>query len=175
MGSESHGGETGDKQFEFFRDPPVLRVSGCVHENSGLEAFGRQIAPQLQGLPELNVDLVGLINMNSVGVRSWLLFLEDVQRRVGRIAFHNVSETFVDLCNVIPDILGNARSSRIESFCVPFFCGACSERFTIPLALRDAAIRDGAFDPPKSVRPLCSKPAEFDGLPSDFSGFLKRR
>lgn len=148
---------------------PVFVFKGHLIESSDF----RVVLTALQSQPkQLCLDLGGITRTNSVGVREWLLFLEQVPQTCTLI-FRNVSRGIIEQANIVPNMLGRS-SSQVQSFHVPYVCPQCG-------ANKDAVIKSdqvkrvGAkFIAPSFDCAKCQKEMELDWLEDQYFQFLKR-
>lgn len=86
------------------------------------ENFRQLDIPRIQK-PEIILELEGVENFNSCGIREWIFFIRDLSE-MGPIVFRNCSVAVVDQINLVPDSIGNG---HIESIFAPYYCESHGE------------------------------------------------
>lgn len=123
----------------------LVTVAGVVSEGSRFEL------PDPRGRRVI-IDARGVERMNSLGVRNWIDFIEQLQTRSPDIVIRRLPPVMVWQASMITTFVGR---SRIESFLSPWYCAHC-----------DTNIEQlhGYFDEvPHSIAcPTCRSPMELD-------------
>jgi len=98
----------------------VWYIKGVIDEYADLEKqLGSATAP-------LRLNLAGVTRMNSVGIRSFLLFLSSWGQKP--IIYEACPVEFIDQLMLIPALLGIPKPIAIvDSLYVPYFCNSCGE------------------------------------------------
>ena len=81
------------------------------------------IMPRLDGL-EVNIDLYGIRRINSVGVKKWMIFFEDLQAKKIKAQFHRVSPAIVEQLNLVSNF---HCGGTVVTAVLPFICKSCGE------------------------------------------------
>ncbi len=91
-------------------------VSGTINEET--------VFPNLEKykVKTINLDLKTLENINSLGIRDWVNWLEPLSLKF-EINILNCSKRLIHQFNVVTGFLPT--NARITSFYVPFFCEKC--------------------------------------------------
>lgn len=153
-------------------DQMTLALTGNLNENAEF--------PQLDvnGVREVVLDLSGIKMLNSVGLRSWLLWIKTFAQKTG-LVFVNCPRHVVDQMNILDGFLPT--HARVDSFFVPYFCESCDATESI-LARRGQDFMEGTADTREGVTlpderpcPHCQKPMEMDVLRDRYFSFLKYR
>ncbi len=139
----------------------VYYFSGDVNEN-----FNQADVP-LISRNRIVLDLKGVENFNSCGIREWIYFIRSLTGK-GSIYFRNCSIATVDQINMIPDSLGGA---SIESFYAPYFCQEHGESIQL------IEVEKNRDDLMHLVAPTfkcseCGKDLEFDALEESYFMFI---
>lgn len=142
-----------------------LHMSGPLSDESDL----KQIS--LANCAEINIDLLGLGNISSKGVRAWMLWIQSIDTSK-KVTLKNCPKVFINMVNLVFDMV----PSRvvIESIGVPYFCTECGNAFSDMMKL-------GATKPDLSKiaenKPCtkCGATAELDTLPEKYFRFLEER
>jgi anti-anti-sigma regulatory factor len=123
----------------------LITVAGVVSEDSRFEipdARGRRIV----------IDPRGVERMNSMGVRNWIHFIEQLQAHSPDIVIRHLPPVMVSQASMITTFVGR---SRIESFLSPWFCPSCENTLEQLHSFHD--------DLPRAIAcPRCRSPMELD-------------
>lgn len=149
-----------------------LLISGDVNEGldfqkvqTNLESLGRT----LQGL-DFNVR--GVEQINSIGVRAWLLFIESSQKKYP-CTFVEVGESFIEQASIVPTLLG-AQGTPVLAFEAPYFCPACKLRQLKLLQASEVRVDKDEFHYPDHRCEKCNGSTDFDALEDEYFNFLRR-
>lgn len=146
---------------EFHRDPNKVRASfkGIINEASTLPTSHKDL-----GFP-LEIDLGGISLINSLGLRQWMRFIQDVSAR-GEVRLVRAPETMVrQFCLVV----GSLGSASVRSVLAPYRCDACGSTATHELAIGvDVDPKCYWNEPPTRSCPLCRAESLFDDVPAAF-------
>jgi hypothetical protein len=148
----------------------TLRPVGTINEDVNFGSVSKFLG-ELPSLSTLQVDLSQVININSCGVREWLLFMERTQPRLP-VQFSMVNETFIEQASVVPNLLGKA-GTRIAAFEIPYFCASCNERTIKVFETKDINLVNNEFSAPEVKCEKCSSKLDFDALEEEYFSFLK--
>jgi hypothetical protein len=149
-----------------------LRFTGFMNEDVNFGGIVPWINEFGQGRTNLLLDLGNLTQMNSCGVREWLMFLEQIRAAKLTFSFTVISEAFADNANSVIDLLG-PRGTTIGSFHAPYYCGTCQMRTMKVLRTEDLRVDSGAFAPPEENCTRCGNKLEFDGIEEEYFFFLQ--
>ena len=101
-------------------------ISGPIDEEASLPSVGADCRV-------LEVHLGAVSSVNSIGIRKWLLWMQDLTSLKIPISFFGVPRCVVLQMNMVQGFLPD--SARVESFVVPMYCEKC-ERDTKLVATR---------------------------------------
>lgn len=166
MNEAAHG--TSPSKLSVARDDQakahVITLRGQIDDDADLSPLGQSLH-----LP-VTVDLEGITFINSLGVRTWVLFLEGLRARHIPVTLRRVSETMVDQMNMIMEARCHA---TVESFFAPYSCPQCGleTRGLLEVAVYAPALRRHA--PPRLPCPSCGGDMRFDDIPSRSLLFLE--
>jgi hypothetical protein len=147
----------------------IVRVVGKLNEDVNLNDVGLF----LDAIPDIQTvgfDLSRLLEINSCGVREWVLFMEKVTSRF-RCRIVAASEIFVAQASIVPGVLGRERVP-VESFQAPYFCPPCNRTESRVLKPGDVLRVAGGIEPPAAPCGTCAGPLEFDALADEYFSFL---
>lgn len=133
-------------------------LSGTLDEHSQLNQLDA-----LQGAVVINWR--GVSRLNSCGVRDWIEWTKKIQST--SLAYEECSMVVVKQLNAVPDFQGKA---KVLSFFAPYFCEACDQEAMA--LLKTEQVKHGHA--PQVQCPKCKKPMNFDAIPAQYLGFLKR-
>ena len=147
---------------------PIGPINEDVQFKSVLDLIG-QLGEKIN---HVIVDLGKVISMNSVGVRTWILFLEQLQHRKENVIFTKVNEIFIEQASIVPNLLGKI-GTPIRDFYVPYYCSLCetSERSLVPP--EDLPFVQNRFQAPKKKCKNCQGELELDAIEEEYFGFVK--
>jgi hypothetical protein len=153
----------------------ILRFCGFLNEEfiitKVLERI-RAFSPSKPPGPKVVIDLSGLTRMNSLGVREWILFLEQLPH--SSLEFSGISEVFLQQGVIVPELLGS-RSPLVRSFEAPYFCEQCNQRKLLTLRPAELARNGGALAPPARACEKCNSKLVFDALEEEYFFFLTQK
>lgn len=146
------------------------KISGNIDEQMEFDSFlalvEKSTCTQL-----VNLDLGGITSINSVGIRSWFLFLEKLGG-MKKYQFSAISELFILLSNDLKNLLGKT-GAPILSFATQYLCPKCGitlEKFT---KIADVAKGDKISFPVEKCE-QCRGKLQFDFLEEEYVAFVKR-
>jgi len=139
-------------------------VSGAITEEADFQPL---IA--LGGDGRLSLDLAGVEEINSCGVREWIHFVRRLSEQAPSYDLVRCSPAIVRQLNMVSNFRG---SGRVGSVMLPYYCGGCGEEQfrLLELPPEGASPAIANFVPCTS----CGGEAEFDDLPESYVGFLAR-
>jgi anti-anti-sigma regulatory factor len=139
----------------------AYRLSGIVDES-----FKHQDVPRIKA-QTIIMDLEGLSNFNSCGVREWVYLVKDLDK-LGQLRFTKCSIAMVDQLNMVPESIGNG---IVDSFFAPFACEEHGEVEHLLDVSKDAFDLE-SHNPPAKACSTCHKPLIFDAMPDSYFLFL---
>lgn len=149
-----------------------LTFVGDINENADFSTVN------LGAAKELVLDMGGIRMLNSVGLRSWLLWIKSFANNCS-LVFTNCPRHVVDQMNILDGFL--PLSARVETFFVPYYCENCDKTENI-LAHRgkdfmEATVdtKEGVSVPDEAPCPVCNQAMEIDILKDRYFSFLKYR
>ena len=115
----------------------------------------------------ITLDLEGITNFNSCGVREWVFLIRDLCD-IGSINFTKCSIPMVDQLNMVPESLGKG---TVSTFYAPYVC----EKHGDVEQLIDV-LKEGkpllAHQPPQRNCATCNQPLIFDAMADSYFLFL---
>jgi len=140
-----------------------LRMAGRLSEDAQLKAI------DLSAVDAIDIDLNELSNISSQGVRTWIQWVDGIDRKK-TVSLVNCPKVFVNMLNLVHDIA--PPHVKIKSIGVPYFCTKCGHAFCENLELNEHTPKPIVeFKPCNS----CDGTAELDTLPEKYFRFLKER
>ncbi|MCB0365164.1 MAG: hypothetical protein H6624_18880 [Bdellovibrionaceae bacterium] len=153
-------------------DQLLLTFRGDINENADFSGV------ELSGAKEIVLDMAQIRLLNSVGLRSWLLWIKTFAGDRS-LVFINCPRHVVDQMNILDGFL--PLSARVESFFVPYFCEHCEKTDSV-LAVRGkdymeatANAKEGVTLPDEKTCPHCNQQMEMDVLKDRYFSFLKHK
>jgi hypothetical protein len=95
---------------------PVSFMSGTVEESSNFSSL------QLDSRNELHVDCFGVIRINSVGVKKWILFFDSMKEKNIKVFFYRLPPVLIEQADMIKNFLCGA---TVVNAVIPFLCEQC--------------------------------------------------
>ncbi len=139
----------------------LVRVSGEITERADFRAL-----TSLAETASLRLDLAGVEQINSCGVREWIHFVRCLSAKPHPFELIHCSPAIVRQMNMISNFCGNG---TVRSVMLPYYCGPCGVEEMRMLELPSAGQRpevEAAITCQK-----CGKNAEFDDLPDAYLTF----
>lgn len=143
-------------------DRPTFAVSGGLTELADLARLQAELGA------ETELDLGGITQVNSTGVREWLKFIHSVAAANQRLILRRCSVTFVNQLNMIRRFAGGA---HIASILAPYICPACETASERVLDLVPGLDPNAKIAEPLPC-PSCGTLMAFDDLPAVYFSFL---
>ncbi len=123
----------------------LVTIAGVVSEVSRFDL------PDPRGRRVI-IDARGVERMNSLGVRNWIVFIEQLETQSPDIVIRRLPPVMVWQASMITTFVGR---SRIESFLSPWFCPGCETTLEQLHGYYD--------DVPHAIAcPKCRSPMELD-------------
>ncbi len=140
----------------------VIRFGGAITEDAGVQFI------QLYGQTGAKVlfNFRDVTNINSNGLRAWMVFLRDFQND-RELALEECTPVIVNQMNMLPSF---TQKAKVLSVYVPFHCESC-QTMTMTLMTERDFPSDGAA--PKAPRcKACMNPTVYDE--DEYFMFLER-
>lgn len=139
----------------------LVLLSGAITEESDFRPLTQMAGPE-----PLCLDLGGIDQINSCGVREWIHFVTHLTRAAQSFELVRCSPAIVRQLNMISNFRGGG---KVRSVLLPYICASCNHEDLLPLVLPVAG-------PPPSIEevltcPTCGGDLEFDDLPSSYVAF----
>jgi anti-anti-sigma regulatory factor len=151
----------------------IIKLIGKVDESAN---FGP--VPPKKTNQRLILDLEGVTLLNSVGLRSWVLWTRQLDRPEG-IFLRNCTPAVVHQMNILEGFL--PLSATVESFQVPYHCESCGFETALTLQRGKDFIESVNNEKEKVNLPdslncsQCNERCEADIIPSKYLHFLRRK
>jgi hypothetical protein len=144
-----------------------LKLEGTITEDAEL------VADVPAGARRLDVFCKGITRVNSMGITKWILFFRELRKRGLEIRYFEMPVAVVNLCNFVS---GMVESNEVHSFFLPYYCDACNTEMSV-LKTAESFTGGGSQPPTQTLEAIpcsnCQKPAEFDGVLSNYLEFLR--
>jgi eukaryotic-like serine/threonine-protein kinase len=137
-------------------------LSGEITEENDLQSM----IDKSQGLHVLDLDLGGVVRINSIGVRDWVKFALALQSSGRTLVLQKCSVPIVQQLNAIAGFKGNG---IVASVFAPYYCRHCDTQSRRLIELSNTqALPDleAAMNCPD-----CGKLMEFDDIAQSYLGF----
>ncbi len=141
----------------------LLEFEGDIDEDSVFPEISRQNLP-------IALDLDRVSQINSCGIREWIRWIKPLGKST-QFLLRNCPRVVIDQINTVSGFI--PANTLIESFKVPYFCGAC-EKMTMPSFQTKEVVKSGDLLLPGTVPCAdCKKDAEMDVIPERYFKFLQ--
>ena len=151
-------------------DHLTLRPVGYINEDVNFGKTLQLITEMGVALRQVSFDMGHVSEINSCGVREWLLFVERVQA-LTKCKFTMVNELFIEQASIVPNMLGKP-GTLVDKFSAPFYCATCDRRSLRLLETKDVALKSGKYAAPEFRCEKCTNELEFDALEDEYFTFL---
>lgn len=139
----------------------LVQISGFITEEADFQTLAA-----LQGPAALRLDLAGVEQINSCGVREWIHFVRRIAQAQRPLELLRCSPAIVRQLNTISNFRGNG---KVRSVMLPYFCPDCEREehrlHEIPTTVQLQHIEDVL------PCPVCGADMEFDDLPDTYLAF----
>src|SRR3990167_463021 len=139
----------------------TIRFGGRIDEDVDLGVVLEYFETTGKRAGGVRLDMGQLREINSCGVRSWILFIEKLQT-MKPCEFAMANEVFMDQVNMVQNMLGRPRLP-VRAFEAPYFCAKCNKR-TLRIVRPADIVRDpdGSFRAPGVRCEVCAGSMAFD-------------
>ncbi len=138
----------------------LVVLTGAITEDADLRTLAA-----MDGPGELAFDLAGVDQINSCGVREWILFVRKLADAERTFELVRCSPAIVRQLNTIANFRG---SGSVRSVMLPYYCPSCRNEVHHPLELGPGASKEIPEDAPC---PKCGGTMEFDDMPATYGSF----
>lgn len=133
-------------------------LSGTLDEHALLSTLEPLTGPVV-------INWKGVNRLNSCGVRDWIILTRKLKGAT--LTYEECPMVVIKQLNAVPDFQAKA---KVSSFFAPYFCEDCDQE-SLAL-LQTAQVKDGVA--PAVACQTCKKPMNFDAIPNQYFGFMKR-
>jgi anti-anti-sigma regulatory factor/predicted RNA-binding Zn-ribbon protein involved in translation (DUF1610 family) len=138
--------------------PQRVALAGRITEEASFPELIEALADTV------HIDLAEVEQVNSCGVREWILFVRALDRSGRTVVLTRCSPVMVRQLNMISNF---AAGATVRSVMLPYYCEACGAEHTTVFELTDGEIAV------ESPCPECGEVAEFDDLPETYLLFAE--
>jgi hypothetical protein len=139
-----------------------IDMSGAIEENVNFE----QLIGDFTG--ELTVNCRGVTRINSVGVKTWIRYFQNLKFQRKNFKFTDVSYPLIEQLNMI---LNFACGGEVESILLPFSCIRCQTEFVASCGVKELLSNQLKVPTFTCEKDQCA--AQFDDDPEEYLYFLK--
>jgi anti-anti-sigma regulatory factor len=140
----------------------LVKLVGSMEEQVNLET---QIGPVDA---DLIVNCRGVTRINSVGVKMWMRYFQNLREQGRRFKFMECSPAIVEQLNLISNF---SCGGEVESILLPFSCVKCKSDFVANMATKELKKAQLLIPAVKCEKPECA--ATFDDDPDEYLFFLQ--
>ena len=138
----------------------ILHFFGALNEDA-------KIPPQnFKDVSEIQVNLEKMTQINSVGIRSWIQFINTIPISA-KVILNHVPRILILQANAVAGFF--PKNSEIASYEVPYFCEYCNKTFSSFSSEKDS---DKVAETTKC--PKCKTDSELDVIKPNYFKFLDR-
>lgn len=144
-------------------DVLIIKFAGSIDETVH---FDQAVGP-VQG--EVHVNTKEVVRINSVGVKSWIKYFQQLHAKGVKVHFVECSTSIVEQINLISNFTGGG---EVDSIYVPFACSNCNAELIALFRTSDLDRND--FKLPELKCTKCGGKAVFDDIEEEYFAFLDR-
>ncbi len=139
-----------------------VELNGTIEENVNLD----QLIGPFEG--ELIVKCRGITRINSVGVKTWMRYFQNIKAQGKIFKFIDCSHPIIEQLNMISNF---ACGGEVVSVLLPFSCLKCQSEFIASSKTSDLKANHLKIPAVKCEKPECA--AQFDDDPEEYLYFLE--
>ena len=139
----------------------VVTISGVVDESAHFDSS------EIPDKSSLVLDFDGLTGINSLGIRTWVRFVNELLEKGCNFKFRNCRSIIIDQVNMVADFA--PKGTIFESFYAPFSCDDCNS--DVELLFTEKNILENDYSAPKCT--TCNEEMEMDALEDEYFIFLE--
>ena len=144
---------------------PIANGSAFFLEGQVNESFQM---PALTNGKVAELHCMKVSRINSIGIKKWILYLQELDKQKVSYTFHEVSPALVEQFNVISNF---GSQGKTLSVCLPYTCGKCN--FTFNIVQTSEEILKNSCAVPSPACQKCNEPnAEFDDEEDGYLQFI---
>ena len=143
-------------------DGLLVELVGTIEENVNLE----QLIGPFEG--SLTVKCRGVTRINSVGVKTWMRYFQNLKTQGKVFKFVECSHPIIEQLNMISNF---SCGGEVVSILLPFSCMKCQTEFVANCPTAELKASGLQVPPVKCEKPDCG--AQFDDDPEEFLYFLE--
>lgn len=102
---------------KYGEDYSFLKISGVIDEDNTLQ----EITPKIQG-KYLIIHLAEVERINSCGVRDWVNWLQEIEKKGHEVVLLECSPAIVSQINLVNNFTGHG---KVVNFYAPYYCPEC--------------------------------------------------
>lgn len=140
----------------------LVELSGTIEENVNFE----QLIGTFEG--ELTVKCRGITRINSVGVKTWMRFFQNLKSHGKVFRFIECSHPIIEQLNMISNF---ACGGDVTSILLPFSCLKCQSEFVVNCKTEELKAANLQVPAVKCEKPECG--AQFDDDADEYLYFLE--
>ena len=140
----------------------LIELSGAIEESVNFD----QLIGSHTG--ELTLNCRGVTRINSVGVKTWIRYFQNLKQQGKKFKFIEVSYAVTEQLNLISNF---SCGGEVESILLPFSCIQCQTEFVA--SVKTSALKANGLKVPKVKCEKNECPAEFDDDPEEYFYFLE--
>ncbi len=141
----------------------TVHVSGTIDEDIDFSQFN------IEGQPEVEVELGGLKSINSCGIREWIKWIGSAGS--AQISYVNCPKVIVDQINMVDGFLPS--TGKVLSFYVPYYNDDSGDEKNV-LFRYGTEYTENNVTPPASVKDSSGNEMEMDVIESKYFKFIKK-
>ncbi len=143
-------------------DKAIVAIKGDLAQ--GIDETLQRMAKEIKAAT-VEIDCAEVGSINSLGIRSWQRFLQDLGSRA-QVEFHRCPTYFIDYANMFGEL---TTLGTIMSFDAPLKCVRCKIFVTVLLNTADVDPRNGFGN---HLCPRCNHEMEAEVPAEDYLAFL---
>lgn len=142
----------------------LVKLVGTIEESVDMDKL---IGPTPK---ELTVSCKQVTRINSVGVKAWIKYFQELQKKGTQLTFTECSISIVEQLNLISNF---ACGGKVESMYVPYACPKCGAELVGLFKVED--LKKLNYKVPNLKCTKCGSPeVAFDDIPEEYFSFLSQ-
>ncbi|MBD3392748.1 MAG: hypothetical protein GF418_11660 [Chitinivibrionales bacterium] len=140
-------------------------LEGVIDEDALLEKAFTDLKPGV------DVDLRGILRINSCGIRSWVNLIGSISEDHD-VIFQGCAPVIVRQLNMISNFGGRG---KVQSFMLPYYCARCDKEQDIEVDTDAFLAKHPDCSAPGQACASCNGQLEFDDIEEKYFHFLRQR
>lgn len=150
----------------------ILVMHGTLNEDVNTKPILEALGSVQYEMKLLRIDTRGVNQINSCGVREWILLMEKMQF-ITSCHFSSLSHAFVEQANTVANMIGKPPVA-VDFFEAPYYCKVCDTQSQHLLSKSDLKKMGPLYTAPAFKCERCKADLEIDFFEDEYFTFLKK-